>query len=377
MKLIIDFILVAGVVLISLILFLLLKNKQKELPQKILIIFYIFILFINLHAYACLHTIILLFKISYLFDFVIFWLLGPLLLLYIKSTFKETKDIIKNNLVHFLPTVLFTVSIGIPLVVSLFFERFRPEWLFYLEENQFGIVIFRNLYFLYYVKLSLDLLNKYTIAIKSNYSNLSNNDIQWIQKLLYGCAIFIVIDIITRFLDIWDIDFFFDIGYFTMFSIIFVTAYLGYYGVNQSKILLPDFLIPKNKTTTKQTNSLSNYTEAEIKTLIASLEKVILEKRSYLNPDLHLSMLSKQLSITDKKLSTLLNNHMNTSFYDYINFFRVKAVKEALLSDKYATYTLLAIAFESGFNSKASFNRAFKKETGCSPSQFRKENAGK
>jgi len=156
MKLIIDFILVAGVVLISLILFLLLKNKKKELPQKILIVFYIFILFVNLHAYACLHTIILLFKISYLFDFVILWLLGPLLLLYIKSNFEETKGIIKNNLVHFLPTALFTLVIGIPLVISLFFESFHPEWLFYLEENQFGIIIFRNLYFLYYVKRSLD-----------------------------------------------------------------------------------------------------------------------------------------------------------------------------------------------------------------------------
>jgi len=375
MKLIIDFILVVGVVLISLILFLLLKNKNKELSQKVLIVFYIFILFVNLHAYSCLHQLVLLFKISYLFDFVIFWLLGPLLLLYIKSTFRNTDGLIKDNLVHFIPTALLTISIGIPLVISLFFTSFHPEWLFYLEENQFGVVIFRNLYFLYYVKLSLDLLNKYKTAIKSNYSDLSNNDIHWIQKLLYGCAIFIVIDIITRFLDFWDIDFFFDIGYLTMFSIIFVTAYLGYYGVNQSKILLPDFLIPMNTTPPKRINSLSNYTETEIKTLITKLETVVLEKKSYLDENLNLNTLSKQSEITDKKLSTLLNNHMNTTFYDYINSFRVEAVKQALLSNEYNTYTLLGIALESGFNSKASFNRAFKKEMGCSPSQFRKENS--
>ena len=101
---------------------------------------------------------------------------------------------------------------------------------------------------------------------------------------------------------------------------------------------------------------------------------MILEEQSYLDSNLNLNKLSKQLDITDKKLSALLNNHMNTSFYDYINSFRVQAVKEALLSNKHTTYTLLAIAFESGFNSKASFNRAFKKETGRSPSQFRKEN---
>jgi AraC-like DNA-binding protein len=368
MKLVVDFILVAGLVISLIILFFHLKAKQKELHQKILILFFTFLFFVNLHAYGNLHSIDILYKISFLFDFTVFWFLGPLLLLYIKAVFENKKGLIKNNLVHFIPCVFFAVSIGIPIVFSLFFDNFQPNYLLYLDKNQFGIIILRNVYFAYYIKRSLDILSTYKIAIKLNYSNISNMDIRWIQNLLYGCLTFVSIDIVTRIFDF----FYIGLGYITMFSIILFVAYLGYYGINQSKILLPGFLIDKKEK--EKTNSLSNYNDEDITGLLNKLKAELVENKLYLDENLDLKMLSQQLNITDKKLSTLLNVHLDTTFYEYINHYRVDAVKKMITSPENDKYTLLAIAHECGFNSKASFNRVFKKETGLSPSQYRKEN---
>jgi len=95
-------------------------------------------------------------------------------------------------------------------------------------------------------------------------------------------------------------------------------------------------------------------------------------EKAYLDENLTLSKLAELIPTTDKKLSTFLNQHLNITFYDMINAYRVESVKEKLLSNNYNNLTLLGIAYESGFNSKSSFNRIFKKETGLSPSEYKK-----
>jgi AraC-like DNA-binding protein len=82
-----------------------------------------------------------------------------------------------------------------------------------------------------------------------------------------------------------------------------------------------------------------------------------------------LASLAMSLHIRPHQLSHFINNYLNMSFSDLINSYRVEEAKKEILSKPEAT--ILAIAYESGFNSKASFNRAFKKFTGLTPSEFR------
>ncbi|NNK88327.1 MAG: AraC family transcriptional regulator [Flavobacteriaceae bacterium] len=77
-----------------------------------------------------------------------------------------------------------------------------------------------------------------------------------------------------------------------------------------------------------------------------------------------------QLKVSPHTLSQLLNNHLHKSFSEYINEFRLNEAKKRLLDPAYEEYTILAIAFESGFKSKSSFQRLFKKYTGYTPSSF-------
>jgi AraC-like DNA-binding protein len=74
-------------------------------------------------------------------------------------------------------------------------------------------------------------------------------------------------------------------------------------------------------------------------------------------------------------LSEILNTRLNQNFYDFINRYRVEEVKKRLSENDSGKFSLIAIAFDSGFNSKSSFNTIFKKLTGVTPSQFRNQMA--
>ena len=122
----------------------------------------------------------------------------------------------------------------------------------------------------------------------------------------------------------------------------------------------------------KRSNPLANVSDEELDKLKVKLNQILEHEKRYLDEDLTLTTLAQQLDTTDKKLSTLLNQYINTNFYDLINSYRIEAVKEKMSLTAFDGLTLLGIAYESGFKSKTSFNRIFKKETGKSPSEFKK-----
>ncbi|GAB5519357.1 MAG: AraC family transcriptional regulator [Rhodothermales bacterium] len=101
------------------------------------------------------------------------------------------------------------------------------------------------------------------------------------------------------------------------------------------------------------------------------LQQVLSTQRLYLNPDLRLADLAVALGISERMLSQVLSEAVGQSFYDVVNGYRVEAVKYRLADPTSRHLTLLAVALECGFSSKASFNRVFKKQVGLTPSAYR------
>nr|WP_262919778.1 helix-turn-helix domain-containing protein [Niabella hibiscisoli] len=93
----------------------------------------------------------------------------------------------------------------------------------------------------------------------------------------------------------------------------------------------------------------------------------------FTDPELTLGTLSEQLAIHPNTLSQVINSKEGKNFYDYINALRIATFIKALSKPENKKYTLLSLAFECGFNSKASFNRNFKKHTGLSPTEYLKD----
>jgi len=204
----------------------------------------------------------------------------------------------------------------------------------------------------------------------ANYSNFKEKDFLWIKKFIYSFLIVILLDLMLVFLSIFGDYNATELGFLTMIFLVISMMYLGYYGLTQSSIFLPDFLLHKNLTT-KQINS------DEVIALKKKVTHAIEEEKLFLSPDLTLRILAEKIDLHERKLSGLINDEMKTTFYDLINYYRVEEAKKRLKSPMYDKYTVVAIGDSCGFNSKSSFYRVFKKETGLTPSQFKKNKINK
>lgn len=97
------------------------------------------------------------------------------------------------------------------------------------------------------------------------------------------------------------------------------------------------------------------------------------EQKLFLNPELTLTQLAEALAVHPHHLSQVINSQEAKTFYDFINTWRVNQFKKIAAEPANQKYTLLALAFECGFNSKTAFYRNFKNLTGQSPTQYLKE----
>jgi len=97
------------------------------------------------------------------------------------------------------------------------------------------------------------------------------------------------------------------------------------------------------------------------------------DEKPYLDRELSISQLADKLSIPRHFVTEVINNHLGKNFYNLVNEYRVEEVKRRLSDPKYKNLTILAIAYDSGFNSKSAFNTIFKDLTGQTPSQYMNE----
>jgi AraC-like DNA-binding protein len=109
---------------------------------------------------------------------------------------------------------------------------------------------------------------------------------------------------------------------------------------------------------------------AELQAWKEKTERLIVGEALYKNPELTLGILAKKLQTHASFLSKVINNGFGVNFNDFINGFRVQEMKNLLAEPANHHITIMSLAYEAGFNSKATFNRAFKKITGQNPKDF-------
>lgn len=110
----------------------------------------------------------------------------------------------------------------------------------------------------------------------------------------------------------------------------------------------------------------------EVDKQLKKLKAYMAKEKPYLDYELSLEKLASQMDMADKELSVLINQHLGKHFFDFINEYRIASAKAILSDPTMAKTTVLEILYQVGFNSKSSFYTAFKKETGLTPSKYRK-----
>jgi AraC-like DNA-binding protein len=222
-------------------------------------------------------------------------------------------------------------------------------------------------------------------ASKDQYSTIEKDNLRWLIYLITGLTLVVIVD--SAF-SVYELNFpmiTWNIGTVIAFFLVILYSILGFKGLFQSKILLPEYVLNSDKDvkkTSENSNSeneekkisqLNSLSANEIEQLKIKLYKILEFDKPFLDDSLSLTELASQIGISNKQLSELLNQHLKVNFYNLINDYRINEVKKRLENYNSNKETLLGIAFESGFQSKASFNRVFKLKTGLSPSKYLKK----
>ncbi len=372
MKLLTDFILVSGIIMNLMILFLLFKKQNKQLSTLVLLLIFGFMLAVNINTYANLHELKWLFISSFVLDDMAVWVLGPLLVIYIKSLFLNGKDLFINHWQHFIPAMVYFIVVSLPIFISFLIGGYVFRYLSIIGDFSYLYVLIRDVYMLLYLGYSLKLFYDLRTVMKSQVSTFTQENIGWIKHLIYGCTLLICVDILTEIYELIFGEVNFNTGYITVVLMVIFVAYLGYYGTLRSEILLP-LPIQVNNSLEVNGRNKSTLSVSDRQLLQGKLNAALVNEKPYLEEKLTLTMLADLIETTDKKLSTLLNQHLNKSFYQLINEHRIKHVCEQLVDPKFKKSGIMTVAYQSGFNSKTTFNRLFKNATGLSPSQYRKQ----
>lgn len=381
-KMFVDFILIAGMSFLALSILFLAKSKST-LSQKMLIVFFASAIFFLLYYYSFLHKSRVLGAVAVFFGHGFGYLIGPMLLFQLKSLILPKTQIIRPLLLQLIPFGLVWLCLSVPLALSIATPYFHEFGDWYIKYEAY-INIIENTFFMTYIVLALRMHRRIGRALHENFAD--ENDLGWYKHLLIGFAIIVVLDTLCTFYELYFPMIPWNIGTLIALSLVIMFTYLGYKGMFQSRILIPDFLLSRMAIaqpepigagipTVQKTalRALDNYSEDEIEQLKQKLYDTLEHRKLYLNDTLSLTDLSDEMGITTKKLSELLNQHLNTSFYNFINHYRVNEVIARLATPDTEKYTLIAIAYDCGFQSKASFNRIFKQKTGQSPSDYRKK----
>lgn len=375
MKDLTTFLIYSGVSTILFLILLLSRTWKKREASKILTIALLsFLLLFLTYASSYLKWDFWISAVSPL-GFIIPFILGPLIFQYIKTIYTSNIDF-RRFIRSLIPFGVAFVFYSIPqYVLGLpWEERTTVYQIISLLIPSLGI-----LHLAYYLFLSNKLLRRYRMLVKNNYANISTLDLNWLSIWIWGFILFLIIDMISGLILVAYPLLHSSIVYLNLFYLVLLIWYIGYYGVNQVQVfLLEEAPIESIKKETSQEGTIKyksyfNCESEEFTALKTQLEIVFIEQELFKRQDLSLKETADILDISDKKLSYLLNICLASNFYEYVNTHRVDFFRKKMEEGAADKLTLLAIAFDSGFNSKATFNRVFKQKIGMTPKEFKKQ----
>ncbi|MGB5171962.1 helix-turn-helix domain-containing protein [Eudoraea sp.] len=229
------------------------------------------------------------------------------------------------------------------------------------------LLFFKLLSILTYTILILRLLKKHDLRIRDYFSNLDNKKLLWLKFLAEGILVIAIIACVSLLIENFTLLSLPQYGgLFTNISICVFIFILGYYGLRQD-FIFKDF---NNSFLEKVKYSKSSLNEEHSRSEFLRLQTYMRMNKPYIEPELNLETLAQELDLHPNNLSQIVNSNTESNFWDYINSYRIEEVKAILVSDEIKSKTLLGIALSSGFSSKSTFNRVFKKHCGITPSEY-------
>ncbi|OJJ21260.1 hypothetical protein BKI52_11890 [marine bacterium AO1-C] len=288
------------------------------------------------------------------------WLFGPTLYLYVKQIQNpQTLKFTKHTALHFLP---FTLDFAFYL--PFFFSTASYKIMRAQQPHQYEWHTFFSSWGQVIALLIYAILIYRLVSAKKQTSQ----SLRTISLLFLGFALsFASYYIMTygfQYVKIYD--------YYISVLMVITIYWVGYIGFMKPETLQP--AVSEPTAPSKYRNSGLEKHHAEH--LLTKLQTLMQQEQLYLNPELKMKVVADKMGISSHHLSQILNEQAGQNYADFINSYRISAARQRLSNPNAANEKIITIAYDVGFNTKASFNAHFKKQTGMSPSAYKKQCLG-
>ncbi|MFH6768155.1 helix-turn-helix transcriptional regulator [Gaetbulibacter aquiaggeris] len=309
------------------------------------------------------------------------FLIYPSWFFYIKTTAFKDYKLRKVDLLHLIPFIAITI-------IFLFSYHLQPDEIkLEIRTNPYNTPLFVS--FIYYLLRiqgivygiwSIKIVYRFKKIVNENYSNINDKNYKWILQLTIVFVYFILTALVYNIFKFGFKELYEEQNIHHHISSIITLIFLSWIvykgmsqpylfnGVDSNIKLLEEYLKEKKG---EEKKSKSNEITTQDSALKDKIEEYVITNKIYTNSSITLFELANGLGMSSYELSLFLNKTLNKNFFDYINEFRIKNAMEILQNPDKKNLTILEILYEVGFNSKSSFNTAFKKFTKQTPTQYR------
>jgi len=300
----------------------------------------------------------------------VYFLLMPFLYLYIRSLCYNNFRLKTGHFLHLIPFAIFvmfsflnyflnhtSIQTSVPLSLRQSIVK-NENW---IHQTSLHVQIFS------YLVASWIVLARYRKRLRDMYSSIERIDLQWCNLLLGGFAIMWSLDLLNWVLSVSHLSspgIFRGVFTSSLFINLAFTLVVTYKGLAQSVSFSGIHGPPKYAT--------SRLTPSDCDEIARKLTTFMETDRPFLSPSISLDDISEKLNIPSRNLSQVIHTRFNQNFFDFINSYRIEEIKKRMRDGRNRNFTLVAIAYDAGFNSKSVFNAAFKKQTGMTPKEYKR-----
>ncbi len=343
--------------------------KGKNRPRAN-IYFSLFLLATSIHLidYALATSqFILIFPHSFALSYPVLFMMGPFFYLYTQALFDSEFRFTRKHLLHFLPAgvvlLAFLPFYLLPTQDKLaFLQGLVSDGTLTIPTNQFIFMFAHMSQLLIYSILAARNLARKQRHLAEQFSSSAVGQFSWLRVLTLGfvtyAIVYLVMLLVLLNVEVYQVE----IDY----VVLLLTA-VGIYAIGYKALRQP-MLFDGLQLHGKVKRSLSTESISQIG---ASVEDYYQTERPYLNENLKLIDVAEALQVPAHQLSEAINETAGKSFFEYTNQYRIKEAKSILENPDNSKLKIIAVAYDTGFGNKATFNRVFKKSTGLTPSQYK------
>lgn len=313
--------------------------------------------------------------VLYFFSHYLPLLYGPLAWLFVKYLLNQ-QQFDRKDLLHFLPAII--VLTCLTLVFFNINAGATHWWIF--NTNSRLYVLFASL-FIYHALANRE-WKKYRANLTEYFSDIQQVQLKWLKQFIIASLVTTVIIIVALYLLYIN----YPRGHEYRYGFVVLTLLIYWFsytaltkpaafsiikGLSKEDNINPPPQLKIYHTRPRYSNPVLG--DDLVHQIARKLDKIVREDKIYLQPDLTIQDLSTKIHCSRHHLSQFLNDHLKKSYYDYINYFRVEEAKQILSTPEAHHQKIASIAYDAGFNSLSTFNEVFRKITGQTPSQYRKQ----